>query len=504
MEGNFLIGLDAGTTSIKGLLIDTEGNSETIIQKEYSLEYKGGDRVELHPDEYWQTSQWIINQLIVRSGINPDKIRAISFSSQGETLIVLDKNGTPLRKAIVWLDNRSVSEAKEIEYKFGKPAILDKTGQPEVLPLWPATKILWLQKNEPEIFRKIHKYLLVEDFLIYKLTGEYAAEESLVSSTLCFDIKKKVWWDKMLDFLHITSDRLPAVFPSGLKIGKVSPEAVLSTGLSTETLVITGAYDHAAGAIGAGNIAEGMVTETTGTAMAMCVTSDHPVIDLKLNLPCQCHAINGKYFLLPYGQTAGMALKWFRDVFCHEEIGEAEKTGKNVYDIITGMVCDIPAGSEGLIALPHLMGAGSPEFDVNVKGVFAGITPNMNKGHFIRAIMEAIACMVNRNIESLLNHQIQMKEIRALGGGAASDLWNQIKADMTGIPYVTVQSSEAACMGAVILAGVGSGLFSNVEEGCQKLIRLKKKYLPNPVMFDEYQKVYRKYTSLYDHLKNYW
>lgn len=494
MNESYLIGLDAGTTSIKGLLISADGSHETFVQKEYSLEYREGEIVELDPKIYWETTLYIINHLLTQSGISPEKIRAISFSSQGETLIAVDKNGKPLRNAIVWLDNRSGKEAKTIEQFFSSQTLLEKTGQPEMLPLWPATRILWIRENEPEIFSKTDKFLLVEDYLIYKLTRQYYSEESLVSSTLCFDIRKKKWWDEMLDFLGITPQHLPEVLPSGTPAGKISKETAIATGLSSDTLVITGAYDHVAGAIGSGNISEGIVSETTGASMAMAVTIDKPVLDMKLNLPCQCHAAPGKYILQPYGQTAGIVLKWFRDEFF----------AGNTYDLMTTLAENVPAGAEGLIMLPHLMGAGSPEFDTQVKGVFAGITPQMGKGHFVRAILESVACIISRNIDSLTKHGIKPAEIMTLGGGAESDLWNRIKADMTGIPFVTLQSRETPCLGAAILAGIGCGLFQDFEAGCNQLVRVKKKYLPDSNQHARYQEVFEKYIKLYDQLKEYW
>lgn len=494
MNESYLIGLDAGTTSIKGMLVSSDGEHETIAHKEYSLEYSEGDFVELDPEIYWETTLFVINQLLTKSGISPDRIRAISFSSQGETLITLDEEGKTLRNAIVWLDNRSGKEAKAIEQHFSRQTLLEKTGQPEILPLWPATRILWIRENEPEVFKKAEKFLLVEDYLIYKLTGQYYAEESLVSSTLYYDIQNKCWWDEMLDFLGIGLQHLPEVVPSGTPAGSIQKEAAFASGLSSDTMVVTGAYDHVAGAIGSGNISEGIVSETTGASMAMAVTLDKPVLDMKLNLPCQCHAVPGKYILQPYGQTAGMVLRWFRDEFF----------AGNSYDFMTAMAGKVPAGSEGLIMLPHLMGAGSPEFDTQVKGVFAGITPKMGKGHFVRAIMESVACMIKRNLDSLKNYGIKPEEICTLGGGAESDLWNRIKADMTGIPFVTLQSSETPCLGAAILAGIGCGIFKDFEEGCSQLVKFKKSYPPDTNQHATYQAVFEKYVKLYDQLKEFW
>jgi xylulokinase len=238
--------------------------------------------------------------------------------------------------------------------------------------------------------------------------------------------------------------------------------------------------------------------------MAMCVTLDEPLLEGNQNLPCQCHAIPGKYFLLPYGQTAGMVLKWFRDEFCQEEVRLAEQNGEDPYQVLDSLADKIGPGASGLTMLPHLMGAGSPEFDVKVKGVFAGISPGLGKAHFIRAIMESVAFMVRRNIKLLQEAGISVSEIRALGGGARSSLWNQIKADVTGIPYLTLESDESACLGAAILAGTGSGIWTSIGQACSKVVKIRDQYPPDPKKSAVYDQVYSRYISLYDHLNDYW
>jgi xylulokinase len=500
MNEKYLIGLDAGTTSIKGILISRDGHIVATAGQEYLLD-SHNDRCELDPEIYWQTTVQILRSLLAH--VPGRDIAALSFSSQGETLIAVDRNGRPLRKAIVWLDNRSTAEAAQIEQEFGLDRILAVTGLPEVLPLWPATKIVWLQKNEPHVFNQVHKYLLVHDYLIYKLTGQYVSEHSLLSSTLCFDIVKKTWWKEMLDYMHITPDQLPAISPAAHLIAPVQKKIAQEIGLNPDTMVVTGAYDHTAGAIGAGNIEVGVTTETTGAAMAMVVTLDQPILDPGLKLPCQCHCLPDKYFLMPYGQTAGMALKWFKDTFCREEVIQAEKTGRDVYEILTESAAAVAPGAEGLTMLPHLMGAGSPEFNPRATAVFCGMRMGMGKGHFVRALLESVACMVQKNIRMLPQH-IVIKEIRALGGGARSDLWNQIKADLTGIPIVTLDYPETPALGAAILAGVGSGVFADVIQGCSRIVKIKKRYVPNPELAQFYSSVYERYNSLYDHLLPFW
>ena len=503
-EIKYVLGIDVGTTSVKSVLLNSEGILLASAMKEYSLDSGPNETCEVHPDIYWKITCQVIQELLIASKVNPEWVKGIAFSSQAETLIVVDSEGNPIRKAIVWLDNRSTSEAKEIEDKFGSQLIMNITGQPEVVPTWPATRILWLRKNEPETFRKAFKYLLVEDYLMYKMTGKYHTEHSLVSSTLYFDICKKTWWPEMLDFIGISSTQLPQINQSGTSIGTLTIEAAKETGLTINTQCVTGAYDHPAGAIGAGSIHVGNVTLTIGGSMAMCVSMDRPVDNLALKLPCQCHAVNGLYFLLPYGQTAGMVLKWFRDEFCHEEVRVAELENIDPFDLIVDQAEKIPAGADGLIMLPHLMGAGSPEFNPEVKGVFAGIKMGMTKAHFTRAILESVVCMINRNIQIMKKQGIFVHDIHVLGGGSKSRLWVHILADMTGIPVNTLMISDNAATGAALLAGVGTGLFDDLNVACQISVKSGTPIEPDPLMNERYKIIYEKYLQLYQSLESFW
>ncbi len=501
---SYLIGIDVGTTSIKGVLLTNNGVFVTSVGQEYALDYGPDETCELDPEVYWKITCMVVRDMILKSGIDPASVTGLACSSQGETVIVVDHECKPLRKAIIWLDNRSGIEAKRIEEKFGNQKILDVTGQPEVLAIWPATRILWLRENEPHIFNKVGKFLLVEDYLLFRMTGKYSSEHSLVSSTLYFDITRKIWWQEMLDFLNISEKHLPQLYESGMPVGNLTEEASLLMGLTSDTKVVTGAYDHPSGAIGAGNIAPGMITLTIGASMAMCVTLDKPVNDMTLKLPCQCHVVDGLYFLLPYAQTAGLVLKWFKDEFCRGEIECAWKLNSDPYNILIAMAEQISPGADGLIMLPHLMGTGSPEFNNKVKGVFAGVTPGMTKGHFIRSILEAVICCIELNLETMKQKGVKISEIHSLGGGAKSHLWNQILADMTGIPVVTMSQTENAALGAAILAGVGTGIFSSIENGCKICIKDDLRFEPDKVNYEMYRKTYLKYLLLYKCMENYW
>ncbi len=501
---SYVIGIDAGTTSVKGMLMDSSGKAIVSAGQEYVLDTGEGGICELDPEIYWKVTCQIIKKIISDSGINAGSINGISFSSQGETIIPVDNDGVPLRKAIVWLDNRSQDEADEIKERFGRQYIMDVTGQPEVLPLWPATRILWMKKHEPDLFARVGKYLLVEDYLIYRMTGKYCTEHSLVSSSLYFDIAQKKWWGEMLDFLGITDARLPELYESGKPVGALTATASLATGLGTEAICVAGSYDHPAGAIGSGNISSGDVTLTIGASMAMCVAINEPVSDLSIQLPCQCHSIEGLYFLLPYGQTAGMVLKWFRDEFCKHEIEEAGKNKKDAFDLMIEQAEKIAPGSEGLLMLPHLMGTGSPEFNPNATGVFAGIKLGMGKGHFIRAIIESVSLMIFHNLETMRLKGIKMNVIHVLGGASKSSFWNQVLADVTGLPVVALENSENAVTGACLLAGVGTGIFEDLESACRTSVETGSQFNPNGKDHELYKTIYKKYVKLYGSLEGFW
>ena len=499
-----VIGIDVGTTSIKGMLVNNSGEILEFGKQEYSLETGESGICEVDAEIYWRVTCEIIQQLILNSDVDRNRITGIAFSSQGETLIAVDREGMPLCKAIVWLDNRSDQEAEEIKNHFSEQHVMDITGQPEVLPSWPATRVLWLRKNEPRVFEQAAKYLMVEDFLMFRMTGRYCTEYSVSSSTLYLDISKKKWWPEMIEFMNITEEQLPALMPSGEIVGALTPKAAQETGLSEGTFCVTGAYDHAAGAIGSGNIYDGDATLTIGASMAMCNTLDQPLFDRSLNLPCQCHAINGLYFLHAYGPTAGMVLRWFKDEFGQQEIMEAEENNVDVYDLLVQQAEKIPAGSDGLVMLPHLMGTGSPEFNSKARGVFAGITLGMHKGHFIRAIIESVSLMIRHNLEVMRNNGIDVNVIHVLGGASKSNLWNQVLADATGLPVITLQNTENAVMGACLLAAVGTGVFEDLETACRTFVGTDRQFDPHPSNHALYNTLYKKYVSLCRSLEDYW
>jgi xylulokinase len=498
---DYLLGIDAGTTSFKAVLFDQNGKETAAAAYEYELIYPGSDMVELEAEKYWDACKAVIRMTLSKWDGKASAIKALAIASQGETLIPVDRAGKPLRSAIVWLDNRAGAEADKIKNEFGTDNAFKITGQPDIVPTWPAAKILWLRQNEPDVFSKVHKYLLLEDYLIYRLTNQFVAESSLLSSTLYFNIHTGQWWKEMLDCIGISPELLPEIRGSGQIISELTDTAARETGLAKETLVVSGALDQAASTIGAGNTGFEMITENTGSVLAICANVSQPTFDPEKRIPCHYHAIPGAYFLLPWCQTAGMVYKWFRNEFYigHHSSNHADTS--TLFPKMDEDAAQIVAGSNGLLMLPHLAGAFTPESNPHARGVFFGISLQTGKAHFARAILESVAFMLKRNITLLEELGTKIREIRSLGGGSKSTLWNQIKADVCQKPVVTVQTSETTSLGVAMLAGVALNLFDDLKQAAMKMSRPQQRFEPNSAQEAVYATAYEKYIRLYDALE---
>ena len=459
----YLLGADIGTTSLKASVFDTDGNLIKSVTKDYTL-IVSGDEVEFPADDYVKLFCEAYDE--VSDGI---EISAFSIDTQCETLIVTDENGAPLMNAIVWLDNRAAAEAEEIKAHFGTERVYNVTGQPEITATWPAAKLLWIKKNKPEIHSKIKKVFLLEDYLLYKLTGNFVTEKTLQSSTIYFDIKNDCWWGEMLDFIGVNPEWLPKIYNSAEKVGEYKG-----------AIAVTSAIDQIAGAIGAGITDSSVVSEMTGTTMVVFAPCDEvPCFDPNSIVPCHKN-YDGKYCLLSWTPTAGIALKWFKNNFCENfSFKELDEIAK-----------EVPAGSAGLTFLPYLCGSTMPKYNPDAKGAFMGLTMEHTRAHAVRSILESVACMLKANLDYL---GVSCDEIRSMGGGASSPLWCQIKADMTGKSIAILENNETACLGSAILAGVGVGIFSDVKSVCEKLVKIKKVYTPSNT---DYTECYKKFCDM--------
>ena len=494
---DLLLGIDLGTTAIKTVVFDTHGGQIAEACVEYALITDKPDYVEVDPEVYWTSLTTALGQIGQKCDLKD--IVGISFSAQGETMLFMDGDGKPLYNAIVWMDNRAKEEAKFLQQKFSNALCYKTAGQISFEPCWPASKVLWMRNNEPDVFNRTAKIILLEDYIIYRMTGKYVSQCSLLTSTTYWDIKTKKYWPDMLETIGISEDKLPEIRESGEVVGTILPKVAAELALSERAVVCTGALDQAAGAIGVGNVREGIFSENIGAAMAICAVTKTLTYDPQGVMPVHYFPLPDTYMMHTF-TSGGMNLRWFRDAFCQLELDVEELTGKSAYSLLDAEALKAPAGCDGMIMMPHLSGSMPPDMNANAKGVFYGFTLTHKKAHFVRSIMEALGFILMRNLDALEDMGIHVREIRSLGGGARSSVWNQIKADITGRKIVTLKCKESACLGAAILAGKALGIFASVSDACQGMVEIDKTYEPNPAFRAVYDRAYAKYKKLFHDL----
>lgn len=498
---DYLIGIDLGSSAVKTAVFDIEGRAMGMSIREYQLNIPAPGIAEIAPQTLWLRFKESLSESLSTAKVPPEDIKALAISSQGETFVILDATGRPLRPAISWYDNRATEQARMLGSQFDPKTTYQVTGMPEIIPIWTAAKILWIKQNEPEVFTKTHKYLLLEDYFIYRLTGKYVGEFSMYPSSLLFDIRSKCWWSDILEYLGIRDDQLCELRESGEPVGNISPEVASELGLSTDTLVATGAYDHAAGAIGSANVKPGVVTETTGSCLVVNSTVREATYDPKMRVPCQIHCVKDRYFMASFSKTAGMALKWFRDEFCQDMIQLAKADGRTSFEIIGQKIAEIQPGSEGLIMLPYLAGASFPEHNDNARGVLFGLSLKHGRWHMGRAIMEAVACLLKTHIQAIEELAGNVQEVISIGGGARSKLWCQIKADVLDKPVCTITTEEPSLLGAAILAGLAAGIYKDPVSAGERMVKIKERFEPNPAHSQIYQQTYDLFRKVYQQLE---
>lgn len=482
--------LDVGTSSVKVCLFTPEMEMICRSVQEYAIDAQGS-RVEAAGEIYLNAIRDGTRDVLKNS--EGCRIAAIGVTTQGETFAPVDEFGKPLRPFIVWLDDRAGEQAQKLNGLLEEEEFYRTTGLPEISGALPLAKLMWLREEEPEIYVKAYKFLLVEDFVLYHLTGRFVSEKALQTSTGWFDLHSDGLWKKGLAAAEIDEDKLPEILECGEKVGPLTESAARILGLEPGIPVVTGAMDQTAAALAAGCAKPGTVTETTGSALVLAACTDNPTFAEGHHVTIYRHALPGKFIYLPIGNTGGMALKWFRDQFCRDLPG-----GEAGYDAINEMVAQIPAGCEGLTFLPFLSGSVDPNSCPEATGCFFGARLSITRAHFARSVMESISNLVRDFFEMLENLGCPVREVYSLGGGSRSPVWLQIKADVCGRSFQTLKSSEATAMGAALLAGWGAGI---IENGKIPEIATAGCYEPNWDNRDAYEKAYVQYKKLYSAVK---
>ena len=479
----YYIGVDLGTTNIK-VAIYTEG-MKLVDRQSYPVEYiREGGFVEFDADLYCGNIAKLIGSMIETNQVPGEQVAQITFTGQAESLVTLDADGKTLMNAISWMDDRSVQECAELEAKFTHEEIEAVTGQMAALPTWPATKILWLQHNKPEIYNNAATYMMLKDFVVYRLTGKQVADMSIATFTFYFDIYEKKYWKKMLDVIGVKESQLPRLVEPCTVAGNLVSAVAEQMHLTTATKINVGTLDHFTGMVGTGNVTMGGMTLSTGTVMALTTMAAEPA-PRDSGIAMHYGFMPDTHIMLPVAESGGVSLEWFRRT-CMGDIG---------YDQMNEELAkrDLP---NSLLFLPYLVGTNSPEFDVDASGAFFGLRQENDVFDMACAVMEGVAFMLRKNCDHIQAKGTRISHIIATGGGSKSPIWCQLQADITGLPVVIPAEKEAACLGAAVIGAVNDGVFTSYQDAADRCVSFTKRYAP--VNHEKYEKKYQKFCALYD------
>jgi xylulokinase len=459
------IGIDLGTTNLKVALFSGEFLSQTAICSKPLVYLRKGNHVEFDVESSTAALVGMLRDLGAKSG--DEEVQTITLTGQAESLVFLGKNGKPLRPGISWMDERSSAECAEFQEQFSAAEVYAVTGQKAIIPTWPATKILHLSRTEKHVIAETAYYLMLKDYIAYRLTGVMAAEKSIATFSLYFDIHRGIYWQKMLDACGIRAEQLPPLVEPCTDIGRLDPSLNLGAPF-VNTRVNTGTLDHFAGMIGNGIIQPGSISESTGTVMAMCTLVKLPLSG-KENAALHYGPLPGTMAFLPVSESGGVCLEWFRNTFLPDV---------SFSDLDEKIISRDSHTSGNLVFLPYLVGTNAPDFDAEAKGVFYGLRSEINTIDMARAVMEGVALLLERNLTEMRKAGLDFSHIISSGGAAKSDIWSQIKADICNLEIRIPRVSEAACLGSAIIGAVSCGQFASYEEAVTSCVKIAKYFTP--------------------------
>jgi len=491
-----LLGIDIGTTGTKVIAFDGEGKILARAYREYELKTPREGWNELDADEVWSLAEDAIREV----GSRVTGIQALGISAQGEAFVPVDGDGKTLGPSIVTFDNRARGQAEELIGKFGHAEIMHRTGMPPshicTLP-----KILWWKQSKPDIFKKAAKFLCFQDFAFLRMGLDPAIDLSLAARTMALDIHTGQWDAELTAAAGIDASRLARPLPSGAVVGKLDGKTANRLGLEPGVLAVTGGHDQTAGAFGCGIARPGEAMYATGTVECIAAVFDQIVTNDTMrsnNLCCYPHVVEGAWASIGFNFTGGSLLRWYRDAFCRLEKASAALDNHDTYDV---MLAEMPKEPTGVLVLPHFTSTGTPHMDPEPISAIVGLTLASGKGHMTKAILEGTTYEMKLNLELMKEAGIQISRLRAVGGGAKSDKWLQIKADIMGLPIVRMEVTEAACLGVALLAGMAAGVYKNVGEAVGITSRTGLVFEPDEKRSAQYADLLAGYRELYDALK---
>lgn len=485
-----VIGIDTSTTATKAMVVDDAGTVLGVGTSYYDYDIPAPTWSEQHPDLWWEATVAALRDAVDTAGVGPSDIEAIGLTGQMHGSVLLDAQGDVVRPALLWNDQRTAAECEEIRERVGRDRLITTTGN-DAITGFTAPKLLWVRNHEPDEWDRVRTVLLPKDYVRLRLTDEAAVDVADGSGSGLFDLAKRTWSTPVLDALELDPRLFPDTFEGPDITGRLTTAAAAATGLLDGTPVVAGGGDQSANAVGVGATASGLVALSLGTSGVVFATTDGPVIDGEARVQAFCHAVPGRWHMMGVMLSAAGSLRWLRDALAP----------KTPFDEMVSEAASVPAGSDGLLFLPHLSGERTPHADPAARGAFVGLTTSHELRHMTRAVLEGVAFGLRDGLELMTAAGVpRTSSIRASGGGTRSGLWRQILADVLEARIETVVTEEGAAYGAALLASVGAGLHDSVDAAVQRTVRSEGGAEPGPDV-DTYRDAHKRYSQLYPALR---
>lgn len=488
---DYVLGVDVGTGGTRAVLVDRKGaiaSSATSEHAPFASPKTGW--AEQDPHDWWKAAGSAIRAAIAKvPGAN---VVAAGLAGQMHGAVLLDENDEVLRPALIWCDVRTQAQCDWLNAKIGERRIIELTCNP-ALTNFTLTKLLWVRDNEPEIWKRFRRVLLPKDYVRLRMSGVHAMDVAEASGTLMLDVAHRRWSEEMMSAAGLPMSCLPKLYESPEVCARVSDAGAKHTGLKAGTPIVGGAGDQAGGAVGMGIVRAGAVSATIGTSGVVFAATDNPAMDVKGRVHTFCHAVPGRWHVMGVTQAAGQSLRWMRDLL--------KNSGELSYDQLTREAAQVPAGSDGVLWAPYLMGERTPHLDPNARATLTGLAASHTRGYVVRAVLEGVAFSLKDTFSLFADMKVPVRNVRLGGGGARSDLWRQIQADVYGHEVEILAAEEGAAYGGALLAGVGAKWWNSVEEACDAVVEVQKRLKPDAADTTTMQRQYGKYRQLYPALK---
>ena len=491
-----LLGIDVGTGGTRALVIDETGRivaSATSEHAPFASPQTGW--AEQDPHDWWRAASEAVRTVLQAPGVSAGAIAAIGLSGQMHGSTLLDAHDEVVRPALLWCDQRTDEQCREITETIGAARLIELTLNP-ALTGFTLPKLLWVRQHEPSLWKEVRSVLLPKDYVRYRLTGYKATDVADASGTLLFDVGARRWSQEVCAAMDIDPLLLPEAFESPQVTGSVSAIGAAETGLRPGTPVVAGGGDQAAGAVGMGIVRAGAVSATIGTSGVVFAATDRQALEPGGRIHTFCHAVPGRWHVMGVTLAAGLSLRWFRDHLC-----PSSGDGRDPYGQMTDEAMKAPAGSDGVLWAPYLMGERTPHLDPHARAALVGLSGSHTRGHVVRAVLEGVAFSLKDSFTLFEEMGVPLKSVRLGGGGARSAVWRQIQADVYGYPVEMVEAEEGAAYGAALLAGVGGGVWPTVDEACDAVVRVRARVTPDATNQAVLARQYERYRALYPALR---